>query len=120
MPALFRCADALVFPSTREGFGLVVLEAMACGTPVVVSRIAPFTEYLADGDCAWADPHDAASIARAIIEACAPTVADRLRTAGHRVCARFTWQESARRHLEIYGDLGGRRTAETMMEHDHA
>jgi glycosyltransferase involved in cell wall biosynthesis len=44
VPALFRCASVLVFPSLREGFGLVVLEAMACGTPVVVSKIAPFTE----------------------------------------------------------------------------
>lgn len=120
MPALFRCADALVFPSTREGFGLVVLEAMACGTPVVVSRIAPFTEYLADGDCVWADPYDAASIAQAIFEACQSSTADRLRIAGHRVCSRFTWQESARRHLEIYGALAGLGAAKTMMEHDHA
>ncbi len=47
MPSLYRIADALVFPSVKEGFGLVVLEAMASGTPVVTSRIAPFTEYLA-------------------------------------------------------------------------
>lgn len=46
MPRLYRCADTLVFPSLREGFGLAVLEAMACGTPAVVSRIPPFTEYL--------------------------------------------------------------------------
>ena len=46
MPALYRLACALVFASVNEGFGLAVLEAMACGTPVVVSRIAPFTEYL--------------------------------------------------------------------------
>src|SRR5713101_9745543 len=49
MPALYRAAAALVFPSIKEGFGLVVLEAMACGVPVVTSRIAPFTEYLGDG-----------------------------------------------------------------------
>ena len=52
MPALYRAADALVFPSVKEGFGLVVLEAMASGVPVVTSRIAPFTEYLGDGDVA--------------------------------------------------------------------
>ena len=46
MPALYRRASALVFASVKEGFGLCVLEAMACGTPVVVSRIAPFVEYL--------------------------------------------------------------------------
>jgi glycosyltransferase-like protein len=50
MPALYRAADVLVFPSVKEGFGLVVLEAMASGVPVVTSRIAPFTEYLGDGD----------------------------------------------------------------------
>ena len=50
MPSLYRLADALVFPSVKEGFGLVVLEAMASGTPVVTSRIAPFTEYLHEND----------------------------------------------------------------------
>jgi hypothetical protein len=46
--------------STREGFGLVVLEALASGTPVVASRIAPFTEYLDDDSASWADPLDIA------------------------------------------------------------
>ena len=50
LPALYRIADALVFPSVKEGFGLVVLEAMASGVPVIASRIAPFTEYLAEDD----------------------------------------------------------------------
>ena len=58
MPALYRAASALVFPSTKEGFGLVVLEAMASGVPVVTSRIAPFTEYLSDDDVLWCDPFD--------------------------------------------------------------
>jgi glycosyltransferase-like protein len=43
MPALFRCADVLAMPSLNEGFGLVVLESLACGTPVLVSNIAPST-----------------------------------------------------------------------------
>ncbi|RYY60467.1 MAG: MSMEG_0565 family glycosyltransferase, partial [Comamonadaceae bacterium] len=51
MPGLYRLADAVAMPSLNEGFGLVVLEALASGTPVVVSRIAPFTEYLEEGDC---------------------------------------------------------------------
>ncbi len=46
MPGLYRLASALVFASVKEGFGLCVLEAMASGTPVVVSRIAPFIDYL--------------------------------------------------------------------------
>jgi glycosyltransferase-like protein len=59
MPALFRTATALIFPSIREGFGLVVLEAMASGVPVVVSRLAPFTEYLAGDDVLCATPSTA-------------------------------------------------------------
>ena len=62
-------------PSIREGFGMVVLEALASGTPAVVSRIAPFTEYLnADESvdhCCWADPMSAASIAEAMSRASA-------------------------------------------------
>jgi glycosyltransferase-like protein len=102
MPALFRCADALVFASLREGFGLVVLEAMACGTPVVVSRIAPFTEYLRDGDCAWVDPLEPASIAAGMAHACGPVAHNALRSAGLAAAKRHTWQQSAAQHLAIY------------------
>ncbi len=55
MPSLYRVADALLFPSVKEGFGLVVLEAMASACPVVLSRIAPFTEYCGEQDVAWCD-----------------------------------------------------------------
>lgn len=102
MPALFRCADALVFPSLREGFGLVVLEAMASATPVVVSRIAPFTDYLPHTSCAWADPDDPASIAAAMLRACDPQVAPGLRAAGLLLCRQYGWRASALRHLDIY------------------
>src|SRR4029077_257910 len=66
MPALYRAATTLVFPSTKEGFGLVVLEAMASGVPVVTSRVAPFTEYLGDNDVIWCDPFNPAVIAEAM------------------------------------------------------
>ena len=66
MAALYRIADTLAFPSLVEGFGLAVLEAMASGTPVVVSRIAPFTEYLGDADALWATPTDTDSVAAAL------------------------------------------------------
>lgn len=111
MPALFRRASVLAFPSVKEGFGLVVLEAMASGVPVVVSRIAPFTEYLREGECVWADPSDADSIAAAMRAACDPALAASLRRAGHAVCERFTWARSAARHLEIYGALVGEAAA---------
>ena len=102
MPALYRSVDALVFPSLKEGFGLVVLEAMASGKPAIVSRIAPFTEYLSDGDCLWVDPLDHASIAQAMLLACDPGCAASLRASGMRVCRWHDWNQSARRHLQLY------------------
>lgn len=107
MPALFRAADVLVFPSLREGFGLVVLEAMASGTPVVTSNIAPFTEYLCEDECVWANPLDVASIAAAVGRACEPGIAHHLRVAGRGVAARFGWSKTAQRHVEIYREMAG-------------
>ncbi|WP_250474159.1 MSMEG_0565 family glycosyltransferase [Caballeronia sp. GAFFF1] len=98
MPALFRIADVVAMVSLREGFGLVALEALASGRPVVVSNIAPFTEHLDDRTCVFADPHDPYDIARGLTD-----------TGGidfdHAVPAllkRYAWQASARRHLDIY------------------
>jgi glycosyltransferase-like protein len=97
LPSLYRLADALVMPSLNEGFGLVVLEALASGTPVVVSRIAPFTEYLGD-EVEWVDPLDARSIAAGMARA-----AQRPRQAEPAaVCHRFSWAASAERHLALY------------------
>jgi glycosyltransferase-like protein len=109
MPALMRSADALVMPSLREGFGLVVLEALACGTPVVVSGIPPFTEYLEDaaidGHALYADPHDAASISAAMRRAVEPARALSLAAAVPPVCRRYSWPASAQRHVALYRAL---------------
>jgi glycosyltransferase-like protein len=103
MPALYRAADVLVFPSVKEGFGLVVLEAMASGVPVVTSRIAPFTEYLDDADVAWSDPRDVASIARAMTAALEQR--DDLIARGFAVAARHDWSRVAHAHLPAYEAL---------------
>jgi glycosyltransferase-like protein len=103
MPALYRWADALAMPSLQEGFGLVVLEALACGTPVVVSRRAPFTEYLADNDDGvhWCEPEDPASMAAALsAAACQPRL-----TAPPPVCAAHGWDRSAVAHEQAYRAL---------------
>jgi glycosyltransferase-like protein len=105
MPALYRAADALVFPSIREGFGLVVLEAMASGVPVVTSRIAPFTEYLGDGDVLWCDPHDAGSIATAMAAALKPPLRAAVTARGFAIAARHEWTATALAHLPIYEAL---------------
>ena len=100
MPALFRLADGLLMPSLREGFGLVVLEALASGTPVVVPRQAPFTEYLGESDAHWCDALDPASIAAAMARALQRPVNE-----VPEVCRRYSWQASAQRHIEIYAAL---------------
>ena len=105
MPALFRAADVLLMPSLNEGFGLVVLEALASGTPVVVSQRAPFTDYLDSGEqhgWCWAEPSDAASITAAMQRALQPGRAQALADAVPEVCGRFSWPASARRHAAIY------------------
>jgi glycosyltransferase-like protein len=107
MPALYRAANVLVFPSIKEGFGLVVLEAMASGVPVVTSRIAPFTEYLGHGDVLWCDPHDAASIAAAMTAALEVPVRRDLIGRGLEVAARHDWAAVARAHLSAYEALSG-------------
>jgi glycosyltransferase-like protein len=114
MPALFRCADVLAMVSLREGFGLVVLEALACGTPAVASNIAPFTEYLDDSLCCWATPTDPASITDALER----VIDGRHRTDfNHAVPAlvdRMSWQASARKHLDIYSALLASRSLPTL------
>jgi glycosyltransferase-like protein len=114
MPALFRCADVLAMVSLREGFGLVVLEALACGTPVVASNIAPFTEYLDNALCCWATPTNSTSIADALTR----VIDGRHRTDfNHAVPAlldRMSWQASARKHLDIYSALLASRSLPTL------
>lgn len=102
MPALFRLADVVAMPSIREGFGLVVLESLASGTPVVVSRIAPFTQYLHHGDCHWADPLSPASIATALADALRAGKSAALASVAQRLGQRFSWHSSARLHLQAY------------------
>jgi len=98
MPALYRSAGVLAMPSLIEGFGLAALEALASGTPAVVSRMAPFTEHFAESDVDWADPLQPASIADALQRA----VARGRHREALAVCRRFSWAASAARHEALY------------------
>jgi glycosyltransferase-like protein len=102
MPALYRIADALAFPSVKEGFGLAVLEAMASAMPVITSHIPPFTEYLGPGDVLWCDPQDVVSIATAMTEVLQPECRIRLIENGAHVAARHDWRIVAQAHLAVY------------------
>jgi glycosyltransferase-like protein len=105
MPALYRLADTLVFPSLKEGFGLCVLEAMASGVPVVASCIAPFTEYLDPADALWCDPLDPRTIADAMALSLRPDMRRRLVERGHGVAARQSWRRAAEAHLAAYAEF---------------
>jgi glycosyltransferase involved in cell wall biosynthesis len=98
---LYAGAEALAFPSRYEGFGLPVLEAMACGTPVVTSNVSALPEIAGD-DAVLVDPEDEGSIAdglRRVLED--ESLRVRLRAAGPARAAPFTWDNSARLHVEV-------------------
>jgi glycosyltransferase involved in cell wall biosynthesis len=107
LPGWYAAADVLAFPSTKEGWGLAVLEAMSAGLPVVASDLPVFREYLRPGQDALMVPvDDAAALAAALATVLDDaTLADRLRAAGWKVCARFTWARCAAGHQRIYADL---------------
>jgi glycosyltransferase involved in cell wall biosynthesis len=104
----YRAADALVYPSLNETFGLPILEAMACGCPVVTSNISAMPET-AGGAAVLADPKEPASIAKAIIEAASPG-RDRLRDLGLRRAAEFTWAATGASTLDVYREVALNRS----------
>ncbi len=97
-PALntvLRRAEALLFPSLLEGFGLPVLEAMACGLPVITSNRSSLPEVAGEA-ALYVDPDDPASIAGAIVRlAGEPALRQGLAEAGRRRAALFTWDDAA-------------------------
>ncbi len=96
LPALYRQAVLLVYPSLYEGFGLPPLEAMACGTPVVASAATSLPEAVGDA-ALLVDPTDVEGIAAAIARLLDdPPLRERLREAGLARAALFTWPRTAR------------------------
>jgi glycosyltransferase-like protein len=104
LPALYRCADAFCFPSSKEGWGLVVMESIACGLPAIVSNQFPFTEFLAPDQALWASPEDPASIAAAMVKAIKED-STALVKSSQRILARYSWQRSAQVHGHYYQRL---------------
>src|SRR5262245_20944432 len=99
--ALLGGADALVYPSLYEGFGLPVLEAMACGTPVIASDVAALPE-LVDGAGVLVDPADPNDLAERIGTVLADAqLRARLRAAGIERASGYAWDETARRTAAV-------------------
>jgi glycosyltransferase-like protein len=98
---LYRAADVLAFPSVMEGFGLVVLEAMASGLPVVASDLEVVRGFAHDA-ALLVPPGDSAALAAALARAADPALAARLRDAGLAVAARWSWDAAAAAHERAY------------------
>lgn len=104
-----RCALALVFCSLHESFGLPILEAMACGCPVITSNVTACPEVAGDA-ALLVDPRNTDAIAQTMRRIAAePDLRDDLRQRGLTRAAEFTWRRSAEAHLEVFrAVLGGR------------
>jgi glycosyltransferase involved in cell wall biosynthesis len=99
LPALYQHAEAFIYPSTYEGFGLPILEAMAAGTPVICARLTSVPEVAGDA-ALYLDELSMDELADRMREVA--TVRQRLIEAGRERVKRFTWEETARRTAEVY------------------
>ncbi len=105
---LYAAADVFVYPSLYEGFGLPVIEAMACGTPVVTSNRSALPEVAGNASLI-VDPSSVSEIATAIRRCLSETgLAQALRANGLARASALTWAAAARATLRTYGELLGR------------
>jgi glycosyltransferase involved in cell wall biosynthesis len=101
-PSLYRLASVFAFPTLYEGFGLMALEAMACGTPVVANEIPVIEEIV--GDAAYlVKPDDARAMAGAIIALLLQKpLRESLVNQGLARATNFSWRKTAKQTLDVY------------------
>ncbi len=110
---LYNGAMAFVFPSLYEGFGLPVLEAMACGTPVITSNVTSLPEVAGDA-ALLVDPYDTGAIAAAMRRVTTDAVLrERLARAGEQRAARFSWDRTAALTWQVLQQAAGRPATPT-------
>jgi len=105
LPYLLSGARAFCFPSLYEGFGLPVLEAMACGCPVITSNVSSLPEVAGDA-ALLVDPYDVQQIADAMTKVLTDDrLCEDLRQRGLRQAKKFSWESAARQLLEIFNSI---------------
>ncbi len=105
LPALYNGAGMLMMPSLYEGFGLPLLEAMACGTPVITSNLSSLPEVAGDA-ALLVDPYDVSAISDAIVAiASNAETRARLIAGGFHQVTKFTWTRAATQLMSIYHDM---------------
>jgi len=105
LKAFYARAEVFVFPSLYEGFGLPPLEAMAHGTPVVVSNVSALPEVVGEA-ALLVNPENVFDIGRAIQQVLLDdALRQRLAELGRQQVARFSWEDSVRRVLEVYAEI---------------
>jgi len=111
MPLLYAGAACFVFPSFYEGFGLPVLEAMACGTPVICSSVASLPE-VAGAAAVMVDPASGDELVQALGRVLGQeSLREEMRNRGLAQARKFSWQDSAQKVLDLLEDLGRHRDA---------
>lgn len=104
---IIRAADAVIFPSIHEPFGLVGLEALACGTPLIASFAGGMNDYLDDACAIRTEGLSAEAIENAIhtFMTMSDSTKETMINNGLNVCRRFSWKDPVERHLRLYRDL---------------
>jgi glycosyltransferase involved in cell wall biosynthesis len=117
LPALYNAADLFVFPSFYEGFGLPVVEAMACGRPIVCSSATALPEVV-DGAGLFFDPHSIGEQTRALRDILLdPELSSRMERKSLQRAAFYDWRETARQTLDVYHQVAeGRAHQQTRKE----
>jgi glycosyltransferase involved in cell wall biosynthesis len=114
LPALYSGADAVLMPSLYEGFGFPLLEAMACGAPVVASNCSSLPELAGDA-ALLVSPVDDAALTHALrLLLTQPALADTLRTRGRARAQTFTWARCAAETAALYHEVAARGAADRL------